>query len=173
MRNSKATPPTKGGKLKKRAFLFTIFSHIYRRIFTKKTRKSSYQMSCFQLFFQNSVITSLCEFPKKTLKNAIVHKTPLYEDLFPPKKTQNWRKSKEFWKKIQKSKNFWPKKAYFRRWGPSNAKKNTVFGDLWYFMRSRRRGNNRNFCQTLFSSTSVSNAHFCQISLFYHFWPKS
>ena len=45
-----------------------------------------------------------------------------------------------------------------------------IFGTLW---GPQRQGNGRNFCQTLFSSTPNPNAHFCEISLFYHFYTKS
>ena len=46
------------------------------------------------------------------------------------------------------------------------GQKKRICGTLWGPMG---RGNGRNFCQIIFSSTSTPNAHFCQISLFYHF----
>ena len=77
-----------------------------KNFYPKKASKSTYQMSFFQLFFQNSVITPYMRISKNKQKNAIFFTNhPLYEDFFPRKKHQIDEKVKNFGKnsKIENS----------------------------------------------------------------------
>ena len=98
VRNRKAIPPTRGGKLKNAFFLcllfFSTFNPDMKIFYPKKTSKSTYQMPFFQLFFPKFRYNITMRISKKSYQKHIIFPqiTPIWR-FVPSKKAQNWRKN--------------------------------------------------------------------------------